>query len=251
MTQLRSKALPPAPIDSALIVKADRLSGEAVEHAWRQIVPDSQVTTCHTGAAALSAMRANNFKIGIFGLTLPDIDGLDLLSTVVEQRLVRRIVVVTNRCDERTQQLLGRHSIDGYFNTSVECPKELPHFLDRIVAGCRHGPIGPRDVRADTRPTRVTELLTPGELKIFATIGDGSDDQAAAERLRLSPLTVHTHRKRIMRKLDVRTRPALMRIAIESGMVRITAGKIFRPGFEQPPLSGHDQSDLTKEAVEA
>jgi DNA-binding NarL/FixJ family response regulator len=225
--------IPTASLERALIVKSDRLAAESIERALRQIRADVDVVICATATAALLTLRDGNFGLGLFGLNLPDMDGLDLLSIVVERRLVRRIVAVSARCDERTQQLLRRHGVDGHFNPSVDCPNSLPAVLTRIIAGHRHGlQADPVSSDADFMPSRATELLTPAELKILATIGDGSDDRLAAHRLGLSPLTVHTHRKRIMRKLGVGSRPDLMRIAIQTGLVRITPTRVFRPGFD-------------------
>src|SRR5690606_6872376 len=76
--------------------------------------------------------------------------------------------------------------------------------------------------------------LTLAELQVFCVIGDGSDDREAAERLGLSVATVQTHRRNIMRKLDIGSSAKLVREAVRLGVVRIRPdGEILRPGFEQ------------------
>ena len=65
-------------------------------------------------------------------------------------------------------------------------------------------------------------------------IGDGSDDREAATRLGLSVATVTTHRRNIMRKLDVPSSAKLVREAVRLGVVRIGPdGAIVRPGLEE------------------
>ena len=78
------------------------------------------------------------------------------------------------------------------------------------------------------------QRLTPAELQVFCVIGDGSTDHEAAARLGVSEATVQTHRRNLMRKLDVVTSAKLVREAVRLGVVRIEAdGQIIRPGFER------------------
>lgn len=64
-------------------------------------------------------------------------------------------------------------------------------------------------------------------------IGDGTDDQQAATQLGLSPHTVGTHRKSIMAKLKLHHKGQLMLYAIQHGYIRVTAQRVFRPGFQR------------------
>jgi two-component system nitrate/nitrite response regulator NarL len=76
--------------------------------------------------------------------------------------------------------------------------------------------------------------LTPAELQVFCVIGDGSDDGEAAKRLAIKEATVQTHRRNIMRKLNVATSAKLVREAVRLGVVQIKPdGQIVRPGFEE------------------
>lgn len=67
----------------------------------------------------------------------------------------------------------------------------------------------------------------------MAGIGDGSDDQQAAERLRLSPYTVNTHRKAIMAKLKLHHKGQLMLYALQNGYIWVSAQRIHYPGFQR------------------
>jgi DNA-binding NarL/FixJ family response regulator len=55
---------------------------------------------------------------------------------------------------------------------------------------------------------------------VLALIAEGLSDAEVAERLVVSIRTVHAHKRSIYRKLDVRTRSAATRYALEHDLVR-------------------------------
>ena len=63
------------------------------------------------------------------------------------------------------------------------------------------------------------EGLTPRELEVLALVADGLTDADVAERLVVSLRTVHAHLRSIYRKLDLHTRSAATRYALEHDLV--------------------------------
>ena len=61
----------------------------------------------------------------------------------------------------------------------------------------------------------VPEGLTTREIEVLALVAEGLTDAEVAERLVVSIRTVHAHLRSIYRKLDVRTRSAATRYALE------------------------------------
>jgi DNA-binding NarL/FixJ family response regulator len=194
------------------------------------------VTVCDTAAAATASLRAAPAALGLFGLALPDQDGLDLLAMADCERWCRRVMIVTGRRDERTLQVLRRARIDGWFDIAAEPSGELVAAIRKVVAGGAFFSAGVllADKFPAGGPPTLGQLLSETELLIFAVIGDGSDDRQAAARLGLSETTVHNHRQHLMRKLGVQTRTELMREAIRRGVVRFTTtGIALTPGTER------------------
>lgn len=64
-----------------------------------------------------------------------------------------------------------------------------------------------------------SRALTEREREVLALIVEGRTDRQAAADLGLSIKTVHTHRQNIMAKLGVRSAAALVRRAIQTGLV--------------------------------
>lgn len=223
-----------APLASgAIIVKRDRFCAQAMRETVATMQPAGMVSICHTGMEALARLRRGAaVRLGVFGLNLPDIDGLDLIAQVLEERLVEKVLVVSSRCDEQTRLVLRRLRISGYLDCSSDQDVDLKQILGRIENGGGYfSPLHRCPSRAAV--PRLSQMLSATESRVLAVIGDGSSDQEAAEWLGMSATTVHTHRQRIMRKLGIHTRAALVRAAVEFGVVRFAGDQIFRPGMEK------------------
>jgi DNA-binding NarL/FixJ family response regulator len=67
------------------------------------------------------------------------------------------------------------------------------------------------------------EGLTVREVEVLRLVADGLTDAQVAERLVVSLRTVHAHLRSIYRKLDVRSRSAATRFAVERGLVADSA----------------------------
>ena len=63
------------------------------------------------------------------------------------------------------------------------------------------------------------EGLTAREVEVLALVAEGLTDAEVAERLVVSIRTVHAHLRSIYRKLDVRTRSAATRYALQHDLV--------------------------------
>jgi DNA-binding NarL/FixJ family response regulator len=199
----------------------------AVSEAFQQV----ELTICRSAAEALAALRLQPAHLGVFGLTLPDMDGLDLLARLGAERRVFRILVVSSRRDERTRQWMRPGRVDGFLDPAREGFASLVQAIRAIGDGRvwfqreeveKHGP------RHES--PRLDQMFTALEQRVLVAIGDGADDRVAAAELKMSAHAVHSHRVVIMRKLEVHTRPELMRECIRRGVIRITHDRVLRPG---------------------
>lgn len=61
--------------------------------------------------------------------------------------------------------------------------------------------------------------LTKREKEILGNIADGLTNNQIAEKLFISPLTVDSHRKNLLTKLNVNNTASLIRLAVENGLI--------------------------------
>lgn len=68
-------------------------------------------------------------------------------------------------------------------------------------------------------PANALPALTKREKEILSLIAEGFTNNQIAEKLFISPLTVDSHRKNLLTKLNAGNTATLMRIAIENHLI--------------------------------
>lgn len=220
---------------SVLILKADRLYAETLRKLTRAVLPQASiqlVATVKDAAAALAARKTDLLITGV-GASLAG-DVFDILPTgPASAARAERVMVVTTNREQRQLSALRRLPIQGVFDSATEPTDQFKVAL-RLVAG--GGIYWSRSFLDQLRhhsleTTSLSRLLTNAEQLVLAIVGDGSDDNEAADKLGLSPATVSTVRRNIHRKLGVQHRGQLIRVAAQNGFVRFTPTGVVRPGF--------------------
>ena len=220
----------PTPI---AIIEPNNILRSAIHGAVARAWPHAESVSCSNGTEALRTLRLQPGGVGLVGLGLPDIDGLDVAETLQRERLVRTLVVITDRRDERTWQRLRELPLGGCFNSHTEPNEALVAALRTIAEGRPWFSADLKSAALTGAREPLSELLTPAELHVCLLIAGGEDEQAVSEKFGIAWDTVHSHLKHAMAKLGVRTRTVLMRELIVRGLVRFGAdGRALYPGSE-------------------
>jgi len=134
----------------------------------------------------------------------------------------RVLIISDDNSRENIFAALG-HNVSGYLTKS--CDKEEIQSAFRAIARgerffCnqilevileRHTAV-PED---NCKPSR----LSVREVEIVRLVAEGLTTNAIAHKLHLSPHTVYTHRKNIMRKVKVNSAPELVLYAVNEGLI--------------------------------
>jgi two-component system, NarL family, response regulator NreC len=193
--------------------------------------PDMRVVgEAESGALALKIVRELKPHVVVLDIALPDFNGLDLvtqfqqfsksinkeihiviLSMFLKESLVyqalqngaRGFIVKTASSQEVVQAI--RHVCQGRYYLSPEVSTNIiPEFLK---------------AHQSTRPTNLYNLLTEREQQIFRLLAEGHSNKDISKFLSISYKTVERHRANIMAKLDVHNYHALLKYAIEVGIL--------------------------------
>jgi DNA-binding NarL/FixJ family response regulator len=205
---------PPLSIHRIVIVKWDVLAGDTLSRIARGVYPQAEVLLHRTGADALDALRRRPAALGLFGLTLPDIDGLDLLGLVADERLAQRRMIVTGRRDEYSRQALQVARVQGVFDTFAEDGASLAAAIRTVGEGGEYfsaslarGATPPGSATQSPFPARGLTLI---EQQIFMIMTEGASDQQIGRRLGMAPETVGYHRASILKKTGVTSSEELL-----------------------------------------
>src|SRR3954466_5931622 len=203
-----------------LIAAADPLVRRALETVLS--APDFElVSETASAGEALQIARAQPPHIALVDAMLEDGDGLELAERIVREAPETRVIVLSSSDDDNKALRALRAGARGYLRKDIELDA-LPRAVNGVLAGeaavsrrlsmrvideLRKTPmLGP-----GIRPT-VSEL-TPREWQVLDLLTTGASTADIAVDLVLSPETVLTHVKNILKKLGVHSRRDAIREA--------------------------------------
>lgn len=175
----------------------------------------SRITAVHAagnGREALELARYYRPRVAIVDASLAPRGGVELVRTLTLSVPEMRVLTVSSVNDERTAIAALRAGAVGHLGKDTD-PDELAELVVRAADGEAIVPqwLMPgllealREVPASGwRPLR--SRLTTREWEIVELLGEDATTQRIAEQLVLSPMTVYTHTKSILRKLGVNSR---------------------------------------------
>ncbi|HEY4299585.1 MAG TPA: LuxR C-terminal-related transcriptional regulator, partial [Candidatus Didemnitutus sp.] len=116
-------------------------------------------------------------------------------------------------------QRLGLH---GFVDKLEQRPEVLTEAIRSVLAGRIYYVPMVNEATATLRrdPKAFIRVLSDYELRILSMIGESKSDDEIATVLGISPATMQSRRRDIMRKLDVHTTPKLIHFAIVNGLTR-------------------------------
>jgi len=166
-------------------------------------------------------------QVLLLDLHLGDRSGLELLADIQRRALPLRSVVLTMSAQPRNVAEALRLGAAAYVLKGAPT-RELLQAIDTVMQGRRHLCAEVADLALQALAVRDATGdplagLSPREQQIIALVVQGQSSSAIGESLHLSPKTVDTYRSRLMAKLGVNDLPALVRLAIRSGLIDIDA----------------------------
>lgn len=166
------------------------------------------------GQAAIAALPQLSLDIVLVDIGLPDISGIDVIRSVKALSPACSALVVTTFGDEKTVTAAIEAGADGYLLKGTALEE-----LKRDIHALRDGgsPLSPMIARkllnrmqglaAAAAPDAAGEAaLTPREREILEMIAKGFSYAETSAICAISTATVHSHLKRIYRKLEVHSK---------------------------------------------
>ncbi|WP_075016711.1 response regulator transcription factor [Actinacidiphila rubida] len=196
--------------------------------------PDMEVVgEAVDGAEAVALTRAHRPDVVLMDIRMPGTDGIAASREITGDPALAGtavLVLTTFEADEYVVRaitagaagFLGKgaepYELLGAIRTvargeALLSPAATKSLIARFVAQQRGGDGGERAVPG-------LETLTVREREVLVEVACGLSNDAIAERLGVSPLTVKTHINHTMAKLAARDRAQLVVAAYESGLVR-------------------------------
>jgi two-component system, LuxR family, response regulator FixJ len=167
------------------------------------------------GAAdALARCRQERPACVVTDVRMPGIDGLELQRRLAEFHAQLPVIVITGHGDvPLAVQAMKAGAVDF-----IEKPFSDDVILASIEAAVAHARRGAGSGAIVGEFGDRLARLTPRERDVFHQLIVGHPNKVIAYNLSISARTVEIHRARVMEKMEVRSLPELVRLAIEAGV---------------------------------
>jgi DNA-binding NarL/FixJ family response regulator len=202
--------------------------------------PDLQmVGSTNTCAGAADLVARERPGVVLLDVSLPDGDGLSLVPALQTACPEAQVLVLTSLADESTLLraieagvggFVGKHrpvaEVFAAIRQAAEGEIVMPSNLlvgllqrRQVPRSAAMPPVPAPAAQRLPKPEAQFEPLTPRETEILVHTAQGKSGAAIAEELNISLMTVRTHLRNLMGKLNVHTRLEAVAFALRHGLI--------------------------------
>jgi DNA-binding NarL/FixJ family response regulator len=171
-----------------------------------------------TGAEALDFVRTHCPDVVLLDVSLPDVDGFDLLKRIKSERPDLAVLMFSMFPEDE----MAVHAFDagasGYLNKSGP-PGDIVNAINTVVNGARYvsPALAERLLAGTVSPGKraLHETLSRREMEVLLLLSNGVSLTKIGEQLHLSVKTVGTYRGRVLEKLNLHSNAELTRYVLK------------------------------------
>ena len=178
------------------------------------------VFTCDNGEALKAYLKNNLVDIVLLDINLPNESGVDICKQLSTQYPEVAIIGLSTYGEYSIVNQMIVNGAKGYLLKNVT-ETELVKAIKKVYVGKHYYGEEIQEVLANAifHRQEAKPRLTSREKQILKLIVDGHTNNKIADELFISPLTVETHRRNLMKKMKASNTASLVKIAIKESMV--------------------------------
>ncbi len=168
------------------------------------------------GNEVLEFARKYPIDLVVLDINMPELDGISCARILKKELPHIKIIILTMYPQKSFVNEIVKIGIDGCLlknNTG----KELITAIKRVMGGQAY--FDHLKAFSDDKDEVIRFKLTPREIEIIKAISNGLKSEEIAEQLFISPHTVLTHRKNILKKLGVNNTNQLIKYATKQQII--------------------------------
>jgi DNA-binding NarL/FixJ family response regulator len=175
------------------------------------------ISEASCGKDAIQQFRQYKPDVTLMDLRLPDMSGIDAMTTILSEFPQARIVILTTFAGDVEIQRALKAGARAYVLKTTP-PKELIEVIRQVHGGKKRFP---PEVAAQLVEHYTDPSLTGREIEVLRHIAGGNRNRDIARTLFITEETVKVHIKHIMEKLEANDRTEAVAIGVRRGIIQL------------------------------
>ncbi len=174
------------------------------------------------GRQLLHKIRTENFDVVILDITMPHIDGLDVLKQLKIEKPKMPVIILSIHPESQYALRVLKAGAAGYV-TKTSAPDELINAIRKVNRGGKYISPSIAEKLAFQLEANFEEMpheaLSDREYQVLCMLASGKTVTEIADELALSVKTVSTYRSRILEKMSMKNNAELIHYAVQNKLV--------------------------------
>jgi RNA polymerase sigma factor (sigma-70 family) len=181
------------------------------------------------GRKAVQMAQEKKPDVIVMDVSMPDLNGIEATKQIIESLPETRVIALSMHSDKRFVMGMLRAGASGYLLKDC-ASQELANAIDQVARGKKYLSPEITGVVIDDfllgrgsseEVATAASQLSPREREVLQLIAEGWSTKQIASHLYVSIKTIETHRRQIMKKLDLHSIADLTKYAIREGLTSI------------------------------
>jgi DNA-binding NarL/FixJ family response regulator len=175
-----------------------------------------------SGNEALNKALNNDYDIVLLDISMPELNGLDVVKQIKSQKPEMKILILTIYPEEQYAMRAIKAGASGYL-TKDSAPQELIMAIRKVASGGKYISSSFAEKlafslnRDQARP--LYQSLSDREYQIMCMIANGKRLNEIARDLSLSVKTVSSYRSRLLSKLNLKSNTDIVRYTLDNHLL--------------------------------
>ena len=186
------------------------------------------VGEAENGRKAVQMAQEKKPDVVVMDVSMPDLNGIEATKQIIESLPETRVIALSMHSDKRFVMGMLRAGASGYLLKDC-ASQELANAILQVAGGKKY--LSPEITgvviddfllgASSEEVATAASQLSAREREVLQLIAEGWSTKQIASHLYVSIKTIETHRRQIMKKLDLHTIADLTKYAIREGLTSI------------------------------